>query len=275
MTTLLAENSFDNIINIINIINNNINYKKKTKEYNFNDITSFMITKDFIDKNDIHKSDISKNKLDTKREINNIKIKQSDKDKYFYPIQKDTLFWCFYIMKYGKCNYDNITNKFFSIEKEIKINSILILREKKDTLKQYKIKLIELENNLLNDEKITVTTMLALCVINKINITYISNKLFYEINVSSNEKKFIINYDNNRNKYGIFLNEDNNITEFLNNVKKSKLEMESISKPIKSFSAYKLNDLISICNKLSIPTSYNGKKRKKNEMYENIIQQIS
>ena len=136
MTTLLAENNFDNIINIID---NNINYNRKTKQYNFNDITNFMITKEFIDKNsknDIDNNNINKFEIESKKKINKINNKQSDKEKYFYPLQKDSLFWCFYIMKNGKDNYDNISNKFFSIEKEIKINSILIFREKKDLLKQ-------------------------------------------------------------------------------------------------------------------------------------------
>ena len=62
--------------------------------------------------------------------------------------------------------------------------------------------------------------------------------------------------------------------ESSNSIKESLYKIESINKPIKCESAYKVQDLIDICSKLGIEinNSTTGKKITKKEMYELIIQ---
>jgi hypothetical protein len=50
--------------------------------------------------------------------------------------------------------------------------------------------------------------------------------------------------------------------------------MDNVDKPIKSVSAYKVSDLMDICNKLAIVTKNEetGKNKSKSELYESIIQ---
>ena len=52
--------------------------------------------------------------------------------------------------------------------------------------------------------------------------------------------------------------------------------IENIDKPLKAFSSYKLDDLYRIAEKLKI-TIYDehGKKKKKQTLYENILQRLS
>jgi hypothetical protein len=51
--------------------------------------------------------------------------------------------------------------------------------------------------------------------------------------------------------------------------------IENIEKPLKAYSSYKLDELVNIAEKLAI-TIYNenGKKRKKQELYETISQKL-
>ena len=63
-------------------------------------------------------------------------------------------------------------------------------------------------------------------------------------------------------------------TDALNNIKNTLYKIDNISKPIKSISSYKVQELIDMCNKLAIETSNKetGKNKSKNDMYEAIIQ---
>ena len=44
-----------------------------------------------------------------------------DKCSIFTPVQKDTLFWCFYILKYGENKYEMLDNINIVLEKTLKI----------------------------------------------------------------------------------------------------------------------------------------------------------
>jgi hypothetical protein len=77
----------------------------------------------------------------------------------------------------------------------------------------------------------------------------------------------------NKNYIGRYGFEINSI-EAVDNIKKSLYKIENVDKPIKSFSSYKLPDLIDMCNKLAIEikNKETGKNKSKNELYESIIQ---
>ena len=56
-------------------------------------------------------------------------------------------------------------------------------------------------------------------------------------------------------------------------IKNTLYKVETLDKPIKGLSSYKLQDLIDICNKLviEITNKETGKKKTKNELYESIV----
>ena len=75
--------------------------------------------------------------------------------------------------------------------------------------------------------------------------------------------------------YGIETEVDNDtISKYRNDLYK----IENISKPIRAFSYYKLEDLCKICEKLKIPTTITvndkTKSKSKKMMYEHIVQQM-
>jgi len=68
-------------------------------------------------------------------QYNNKKIKQqSEKNEYinkniFIPTDKDSLFWCLYIIKNGLTNYMQLTNRNIIVEKKMKIEYVERLRK--------------------------------------------------------------------------------------------------------------------------------------------------
>ena len=64
------------------------------------------------------------------------KVKITDKDNIFIPVEKDKLFWCYYVLVNGLGNYQLLDNKKFKEEKEQKINLVEKLRAHKDLLKK-------------------------------------------------------------------------------------------------------------------------------------------
>ena len=60
---------------------------------------------------------------------------QTPNNEYFYPREKDSLFWCYYINKTGIDTYLDNKRKNFTIEHDFKIKTIDKIANLKDTLK--------------------------------------------------------------------------------------------------------------------------------------------
>ena len=90
--------------------------------------------------------------------IMNSKEKEKEKEKenslkstLFIPREKDTLFWCFYLMKHGDGKYEMLEHKNILTEKKLKIEYVEKIRKEKQTVKTYKFApLTHIENNLAN-----------------------------------------------------------------------------------------------------------------------------
>jgi hypothetical protein len=191
------------------------------------------------------------------------------KDKFFIPKEKDKLFWCFYIMKNDYIQYEMLENRNLIIEKKIKIEYVEKIRKDKQAIKTYKFTtLTNMENNLVNEEKINIGTFLSLCVFENINILYIKNKTYYELLMNDSKEIFII-YELDYKKFGI----EKNTRDNSDNIKNNLFQLNNIEKPIKAISSYKLQELIDISNKLGIETIHKitNKSKNKTELYEEIV----
>ena len=62
--------------------------------------------------------------------------------------------------------------------------------------------------------------------------------------------------------------------QILDNIRNTLYRIDTIDKPIKALSSYKVQDLIDIANKLAIETKNKetGKNKTKNELYESLLQ---
>jgi len=207
---------------------------------------------------------------------------KKDINHIFYPKQKDSLFWSFYIMVYGDVAYELIQPINLVSEKKIKIEYIEKIRLNKALLKQHKYAtLTHIENQLLNEQRIDIKTFFSLCVLEKMNVFYIHKKTYYDLqmnkddnNIDTNNSTYILYSSinpkiNNQLKYGFELG----ISEKIENFKKEFFHIENLEKPIKSISGYKLNELLEYCKQLGIETmNQNNKTKNKKELYESLIQ---
>ena len=118
----------------------------------FNTLQNYSLTNDLYLK-------FLENKNFNKKETENkcsLEEKNKTKNRYITPIQKDKLFWCFYILYHSYDDYKIIQNNHFTIEKDFKINFVEIIRKNKGLLKQYGLKKADVENQLINDKEISL-----------------------------------------------------------------------------------------------------------------------
>ena len=187
----------------------------------------------------------------------------------FFPDVHDSLFWSFYIMKNGQEAYDSLGKINIVIERKIKIEYIERFRESKQVLKSYKTApLTHLENVLLNEKQIDIKTLIALCVIEGISFMYIYKNTYFEMNIDADEStqiNAIVRMDM-PTKYGYKIIQD------VKTIRESFYKIDNMNKPLKSMSAYKLDELVVFCNKLGMTMDNDGKKANKKCLYEMLVQ---
>lgn len=193
----------------------------------------------------------------------------SSKGDTFFPDVNDSLFWSFYIMKNGQEVYESLGKINIVIERKIKIEYIERMRESKQVLKSYKTApLTHLENVLLNEKQIDIKTLIALCVIEGISFMYIYKNTYFEMNIDADESAqihAIVRMDM-PTKYGYKMIPD------VKPIRESFYKIDNMNKPLKSMSAYKLDELVVFCNKLGMTTDADGKKVNKKCLYEMLVQ---
>lgn len=193
----------------------------------------------------------------------------------FIPKETDTLFWCYYVIKNGEIAYEMLQSKNYLVTKQLKIECVLKIRENKMTLKQYKIdSLANIESNLTNDDIINSNTFMALCLIENINIIFVRKNMYYELSIND-DITYIIRENDGPSKYVKKYGYELGTNETIEQIKATLYKVDSLSKPFKSLTSYKLDDLIEIATKFNIDLKKeNGSKKTKNELYENIMQSL-
>ena len=198
-------------------------------------------------------------------------LKKKETTNYYIPDENDSLFWIWILFKYGFSEYEMLRkNSVFEIEKTKKINFIPKVRESKELLKSLKIKLTDIESNLANDPKLTLSNLEIILLIEKYNFTYIDDKIYYENIRYPGNKTCIIKYMNKDEKYALFLKEEK-LFEYKNKL----YYVENLKKPIKSISSYKAVELRDICKKLNINIMKSATKFKtKKDLYKELTEII-
>jgi hypothetical protein len=212
--------------------------------------------------------------------IQNIAEKKSEiiKEKnvsFFFPKEKDSLFWCYFIILNGDTEYEMLNVKNILVEKSNKFEYINKIRGNKQTIKTYKLDtLTNIESNLANDEFINIKTVISLCCIDRINIVYISKKTYFELLMNDDKPIYIIKEIESQSKYKKRYGYQTGDISTLDEIRKTYYKIDTIDKPMRALSYYKVSDLIEICNKLAIEVinKTTGKSKTKNELYELIIQ---
>ena len=227
--------------------------------------------------------------------LSRVKIDYSKKySKYNEPFKitnhknfQDKLFWLFYKLINNFDDSDLETLNSFTIMKDFKFGVVEKLRSQKNSLKHFKISKSFVEDDLTNNEKISFKTFHALCVLYLINVIILrSNNSYCVLCCNNDEKAYnlqnykVLQLSNEKmsaqfNNFDVELLNGSISEEELQTYLVTYFHIENIEKPLKAFSSYKLDDLTKIAEQLSI-TIYdeNGKKRKKQDLYEKIVQKV-
>ena len=227
--------------------------------------------------------------------LSRVKIDYSKKySKYNEPFKitnhknfQDKLFWLFYKLINNFDDSDLETLNSFTIMKDFKFGVVEKLRSQKNSLKHFKISKSFVEDDLTNNEKISFKTFHALCVLYLINVIILrSNNSYCVLCCNNDEKAYnlqnykVLQLSNEKmsaqfNNFDVELLNGSLSEEELQTYLVTYFHIENIEKPLKAFSSYKLDDLTKIAEQLSI-TIYdeNGKKRKKQDLYEKIVQKV-
>lgn len=207
----------------------------------------------------------------------NKQIIEKKKETMYKPKQKDSLFWCFYILKNGFSNYEmEINNQYFVVEKNEKFKYIEILRKNKDLLKIHKIKpLTELEDDLANKDKISIKTFFALCMLENINILLVNKRKVYELLCTDIDDKHPINIVHRNNESYEHLIELDVTEDSIRKYRETYYKMSSFDATLKSMGSYKLEELLDLCKKLDINIDdYKNKKEGKQKLTKKDIYEL-
>jgi hypothetical protein len=187
------------------------------------------------------------------------------------PKQKDTLFWCLYILLNDYGEYTSIHHNYnmrelewkHELSKEISKNPTLI---KNSNHKVTKAGVQEILSDLMSNIQTTnIACLIAITVYRNINIIVMnhSKKLRMEFSSGDNDNNFYIIYKNDNNRYSVQVD---SLTEpELIDIRNSSYLIDNENKPLKSIGSYKVDELIQM---VKLFDAYNDNtKYKKNDLY--------
>jgi len=240
--------------------NISVSFLNSCKKYEFNNenIKNILYVKEIV------KKQIKKKKV--------IEKKKAIKKDLFIPEEEDTLFWCYVIYKYGYSEYELKRQQKYTSQSDLKINLVYTVRENKELLKKYKLRKTKLEENLVNDKKISLDLFMFLIRVNKLNLVYFDENIYFEEFHNDESNKCVIKYIKEEDRFGLMDISNDKIEE----LKKTKLQVLNLSKPLKSLSSYKVLELKEICDILKINKMKTSTKCKtKKDMYQLIQEKIN
>ena len=211
-------------------------------------------------------------KCDRKEKVLSKPAKKSVQDRdneFILPRQFDTLFWCFYIMFCGPFKYETLGTATFKEEKAMKIELVEILRNFKELMKKNKWKRSIIENELVTEKKISLTTLFCICAIKNINLVVARNRCVYiQENITGKPFELIV-----FGEHGFMISQHSEIQKknLINEYMTNYWIINDINKPLGAISNYKVGNLREICSKLKIPiVTEKGKRYNKKELYSMI-----
>ncbi len=184
------------------------------------------------------------------------------------PRFKDTLFWCFYIVHCGQTEYEMASRQGFKEEKCLKIDLVERVRDKKDLLKAHKWKRSQIEDELVNQPTISITTFMCICAAFDYNVVIVDGRKLYQYmsNARLDESHIIVLHDD---KFGIEVCDKSLVSSRVEQLRTTLWNIDNINKPLKAASSYKYRELKDIYERLGL-SSVGDKKLCKRDLYKGI-----
>jgi hypothetical protein len=198
----------------------------------------------------------------------------------YIPMQEDTLFWCAFIHKFGKSEYDLIRTKYKNHEIAEKKKIVDCLIKHKNVLKLKKIcksDTQEIMGKLMINRNTDLQSFHGICAFYNLRIFVVNNNkrtyIDYDYSVEcddDNESNILVIYKSgsllseSKSTYSMKLS--NSKSEILN-IMSNFIKFKSYDKPFNGLSSYKLADLIKIRKILGLAE---GNKKRKSEVFSEI-----
>lgn len=249
-------------------------------------------------------------KKETKTEnivLSNIEVETSSTDStelsFFTPQQKDSLFWCFYIIVNDLAKYEYECEKnYFTAEQEFKVKTIEQIKSghNKQILKEHKMSKNMIESGLMGvgaGVGISPKILYALSLFYNVNIFYVYKNTYYEMFSNANKDDYtnakihVIKFNPETNYYSVSIDTDTDTDkskkEYIENIKKTSLELDNlddVNKPLRPIASYSLSDLINIAARMNIQNTHiqkehddtnskvKVKSKTKSELYTEIME---
>jgi hypothetical protein len=180
-------------------------------------------------------------------------IKKYEKPKYD---KKDSLFWCYNDFVNGD---KFVMNESQLEERRMKIALVERLRTHNPSRKFAAVS--HIENKLANDATIDLPTFLTLCDLDELNIVVVNNRTYYEMHLNDDRPTYCV-YKKDY-KYEIQLEPK------LDEIRSSLFRVLDLDKPLKSISAYKLDELIDMHHRISGGDA--SVKQRKADLYQALV----
>jgi len=208
-------------------------------------------------------------------------LSQRRSPKLFVSHQEDTLFWAIYIHMYGYGAYLQIGNKYKNAELEEKHKIMMHLKANMPTYKMgvmdhkmTNVDMQEVQSELMTNRKTSLLTLYVLCVYYKIPLTLVKEVregfvLYHEF-CPREQSTDSVNIYYRHGKYGLYMEEGGPVFD-----KATAFRMESIYKPLRAVSSYKVAELENLFDTIVKPeltAEEVAVKRKKGDVYEAIVQ---
>ena len=203
---------------------------------------------------------------------NKVQKKSPSTSMIYLPSEKDTLFWCFYIIKYGGGAYDLLGQHTFSEEKKKKIKLVELIRQNKTYIKAQKLRYKQIEEELVYQSSISISTFLCICALQNISVAIIQKRRYCYSIVDDHPQHFVEYMDNG---WGLYTIDKKATQEKELYCQENYWYIHYWRKPLNGVSSYKIAALRDICNRLGLPTKHtldNGKEKWiiKNDLYQSI-----
>ena len=196
----------------------------------------------------------------------------SSENMIYIPPEKDTLFWCLYIIKYGRNAYNILGQHTFREEKREKIKLVELIRQNKAYVKAQKLRYKNIEEELVHHPRISLTTFLCLSALQKISVAIIQNRR-YCCSIEDEPVQYFI--EDTGDGWGLYTIDTKSTQEKELYCQENFWLIRHWDKQLKGISSYKIAALRDICKRLNLPTKHaldNGKQKwvNKTDLYHSI-----
>jgi hypothetical protein len=183
-----------------------------------------------------------------------IENKTSIKETIYYPNKENSLFWSIYILVYGLNDYLQIGQKYGNRELEEKQKMIESFKKHPQSLKQLNHRITnvmvqEILSELMIQKKSSLLCFMAMVVYYQKNVYILKEKTYlkffanseWDMKDSDDFSHFaILRYNEEEDQYGIDWEVN---VEKIEDIERHWIELESIEKPLKGVSSFKVSDL--------------------------------